>query len=350
MNMEKIIIYTNDSASGILVGGHWQAVVKLIPKDGVVIITDDNVYDLYGKDFPPFPVITIKSGERSKCLVVIEKIVNELISLGVDRSGFILGIGGGVVCDIAGFVAATYMRGIKCGFVSTTMMSQVDASVGGKNGVNVGDAKNVIGTFHQPEFVVCDTSMLKTLNQDEYSSGIAELLKIGFIGDLSLVKSAENEYKGFIERDVDVLTSAISRTIKYKGSLVAEDEKENGRRRLLNFGHTYGHAIEMASHFQHGFGVAAGMELSICLSYDKGLISVTEKDRALSLLERYNLIVDYSVSVDRMRELLLHDKKKSGNVINFVLLSVIGKAVVEKVSVDYLVDYYKDFIKNRRNG
>jgi len=345
--MERIIINTGNSVSGIVVGGRWQAVAKMLPETGVVIITDDNIFDIYGDGFPPFPVIKFKPGEKSKHLGTVSQIINELLEMGVDRTWFILGIGGGVVCDIAGFVASVYMRGIRFGFVSTSLMSQVDASVGGKNGVDAGQYKNVIGTFNQPEFVICDTTMLKSLPQDEYLSGFAELLKIGFIGDEGLVVIAEKNHKGFMERDRQLLTESVTRSVKFKGNVVAEDEKESGIRRILNFGHTYGHAIEMANGFQHGYGVAAGMELAIHLSNVKGLLSDSETARALSVLERYNIIPEYKISTDLMEKLVAHDKKKVDGGINFVLLTGIGKAVVEKMPLAELIDFYSQFIKKR---
>ncbi len=345
--MEKIVINTESSVSAIVVGGKWQAVVKMLPGSGVVILTDDNVYDIYGPDFPDFPVIKIPPGEGSKTLSMAGRIVDELLKLGADRSCFILGIGGGVVCDIAGFVASIYLRGIRFGFVSSSLLSQIDASVGGKNGVDAGLYKNVIGTFRQPEFVICDTTMLGTLPDNEYLSGLAEMLKIGFIGDADLIEITEKNQAAFFDRDKELLTSAVSRTIKFKASVVAEDEKEAGIRRVLNFGHTYGHPIEMANHFQHGFAVAAGMELAIHLSFEKGLLSQEVMNRALNLLELYDIVPEYEITAENMRELISRDKKKSGNGIHFVLIEDVGKSVIEKISIDELVGFYSRFLKNK---
>jgi 3-dehydroquinate synthase len=345
--MEKIVINTGDSLSGIVIGGRWQAVVKMLPESDVVIITDDNVYDIYGIDFPAFPVITIRPGEGSKTLSTAGRIIDELLKIGADRSCFILGIGGGVVCDLTGFVASIYLRGVRFGFVSTSLLSQVDASVGGKNGVDAGFYKNVIGTFRQPEFVICDTTMLNTLPDKEYLSGLAEMIKVGLIGDASLVEIAEKNHGAIMERDRDLMTDAVARTIKYKASVVAEDEKESGARRVLNFGHTYGHPIEMANNFQHGFAVAAGMELAIHLSFKKGLLDNKNKNRALKLLDQYKIVPKYEISEEKMMELISRDKKKSGNGIHFVLIEDIGKPIIEKISIDELIGFYSTFLKNR---
>lgn len=171
--MEKIIIETTGSGSEILVGEKWEAVSQMLPDKGTVIITDDNVNQLYGDKFPEAPVFSVSPGEGSKKMQIIEYLAEKLLDAGVDRSGFILAIGGGVVCDIAGFLASIYMRGIRCGYVSSTLLSQVDASTGGKNGVNLGGTKNMLGTIRQPEFVICDPEMLQTLPEQEYLSGLA---------------------------------------------------------------------------------------------------------------------------------------------------------------------------------
>ena len=171
--MEKIIINIPGFRSEILVGERWEALTGLFPEKGAVIITDDNVNQLYGDRFPKLPVFSLSPGEGSKKLEVIEYLAEKLLEAGIDRSGFILAIGGGVVCDVAGFLASVYMRGIRCGYVSSTLLSQVDASTGGKNGVNLGGTKNMLGTIRQPEFVICDPEMLAD------SSGTGVFIRTG---------------------------------------------------------------------------------------------------------------------------------------------------------------------------
>lgn len=341
--MEKIIISSGDTVSGILVGGRWEAVVKLLPENNIVIITDENVFNIYGHLFPAFPVLKIKPGEDSKQLKVIEKLAKRLLQNGIDRSGFILAVGGGVVCDIAGFLASVYMRGIRCGYVSTTLLSQVDASTGGKNGVNLGMIKNVIGNFRQPEFVICDTSMLATLPKDEYLSGLAELIKTGIIGDVNIIEILENKYKEVINRDKALLTDLVARSVRFKASVVSEDEKETGLRRILNFGHTYGHAVELYQSVKHGFAVATGMELATIFSYKKGYINKNEKERITKLLKKYDLLFENNIPAEKIKELILHDKKKSGNEIHFVFTEGIGKAEVRKIPVSEVIDFYKAY-------
>lgn len=339
--IEKILLSAPETDSAVIVGGRWEAVVKLIPAEGVVIITDTNIHKLYGKYFPDFPVLKVNPGEVSKKLKVIEKLSEKLISMGVDRSGFILAIGGGVVSDISGFLASVYMRGIRFGYVSTTLLAQVDASTGGKNGVNLGAVKNVLGTFSQPEFVVIDTTMLETLPEDEYLSGLSELIKTGFIGDISIIETLEQEKESVMSRDREIMTELVSRSVKFKASVVASDEKETGLRRILNFGHTFGHAIELHSGMKHGIAVAAGMVLAAEFSVEKGLLSKADFNRILSLLNLYGLNQGYSLDHKTAIELMMHDKKKSGNSIWFVFLEGLGKPLPLKVTFSELSEFYR---------
>jgi 3-dehydroquinate synthase len=339
--LEKIVIKTSGAESSIFVGADWESTWQYLPEDGAVIVTDNNVYDLYGGKFPGFPVLKIIPGEKSKSLKVIEKLSDELLKTGIGRSGFILAVGGGVVCDIAGFLASVFMRGIRCGYISTSLLSQVDASTGGKNGINLGKIKNVIGNFRQPEFVICDTSMLKTLPENEYLSGLAELIKTGLIGDPSIIVSLENRYQEVISRDIEFLSDLVARAVLFKASIVSQDEKESGTRRLLNFGHTYGHAIELHKSVKHGFAVASGMKLATLFSNEKGYISSADSRRIISLLEKYNLLGEYHLPADKMKELVIHDKKRSGTDIHFVFLESIGNGVVRKIPVDEVIEFYR---------
>jgi len=341
--LEKIIINTPGSRSEILVGEKWEASFGMIPDRGSVIITDDNVRRLYGNRFPDIPVFSVAPGETSKKLEVIEFLTQQLLSAGIDRSGFILAIGGGVVCDLAGFLAAVYMRGLRCGYVSSTLLSQVDASTGGKNGVNLGDAKNMIGTIRQPEFVICDPSMLQSLPEEEYLSGLAELIKTAVIGDRDLFARIENMSAEIRTRNTGFLTSLVTESVRFKGMIVSQDENETGLRRILNFGHTFGHAVEMYKGVKHGFAVASGMELAAEFSYMKGLISSEEKARIINLLVEFGLIEKLDIPFDQMKDLVLHDKKRTGTEIHFVFTNGIGKALIEKVPLDEVLDFYRSF-------
>ena len=338
--MERILVNTPGSVSEIFIGENWQSVIKLLPQNGVVIITDQNVRRLYGEKFPEFPELIVQAGEESKRFEVVGKLAERLIELGIDRSGFLLGIGGGVVCDITGFLASIYMRGIRCGYVSTTLLSQVDASTGGKNGINLGNSKNILGCFRQPEFVICDPVMLSTLTDEEYFSGLAELIKTGIIGNEKLFETIEHNIEGLIKREPELLSLMISMAVNFKASVVSEDEKESGIRRILNFGHTFGHAIELISSSGHGYAVASGMELASRFSLKKGYISTTEYERILKILKAFNLLRYYNIPDNQISQLILHDKKKAGSNIYFVFTEGIGKASVEKIPVRDVVEFY----------
>ena len=339
--MYKISINTTSHNSEIFVGEKWTNVQKYLPEKNVVIVTDENVHKIYGKDFPDFPVIKIDPGEESKSLEVIESLARSFLDLGIDRSGFVLAIGGGVVCDVSGFLATIFMRGVRFGFVSSTLLSQVDASVGGKNAVNLGYVKNTLGTFRQPEFVICDPSMLQTLPEEEYLSGLAELIKNGLIMDETLVSEVEHNNRGILSRDADVLTSLIARSVELKASVVREDEKESGRRMILNFGHTFGHVIEVLANQKHGFGVASGMVIAADISVKERLLQMNDRDRIIDLLDKYRLIREHPVTTGQFEELIIRDKKKSGAVINFILLESIGKAIIRKYAPEKLLSLYK---------
>jgi 3-dehydroquinate synthase len=339
--LEKITVNTTGHKSEILIGEKWTNFRNYSPQKGVVIITDDNISKLYGNDFSGIPVISLTPGEKSKRLEVIDELAVKLLKIGIDRNGFIIGIGGGVVCDIAGFLGSIYMRGIRFGFVSASLLSQVDASVGGKNGVNSGTVKNILGCFNQPEFVICDPEMLKTLPEDEYLSGLVELIKNGIIGDADLVTEIERNIQPILARNILLLNSLITNSIKIKASIVNEDERESGKRMILNFGHTFGHAIESLTGIKHGFAVSAGMIIAADISVELGILNPEERKRLFNLLTSFRLLGNYNIEYDQFREFISQDKKKSGEDMNFVMLEKTGKAVVKKINVTKLLDYYK---------
>jgi 3-dehydroquinate synthase len=343
--LEKISINTAGHNSDILTGESWLNVMNYIPGNNVVIITDENLLGIYGHEFPPFPVVPVTPGEGSKTLHKIEELAYRLLELGIDRSGFILGIGGGVVCDIAGFLASVYMRGIRFGFVSTSLLSQVDASVGGKNGVNLGIVKNIIGSFNQPDFVICDPTMLLTLPEDEFLSGLAELIKMGAIMDSSLLREIEGKHSAVMKRDVPLMGSLVKRSVILKAEVVNEDEKEAGRRMILNFGHTFGHVIETNANQKHGFAVASGMVVAAGISMNEGLLSAEELKYLTSILGSFNLLKKFSIASEVFMEMIATDKKKAGKDISFVLLDKIGKAMIRKMSISRLAGSY-DLIRH----
>jgi 3-dehydroquinate synthase len=340
--LEKINIKTAESQSEIRIGESWQNAFGLVPKHGTVIVTDENVRNLYGKHFPAIPVLSVPAGEQSKTISRVEELASQLLETGIDRNGFILAIGGGVVSDLAGFLASIYMRGIRCAYVSTTLLSQVDASTGGKNGVDLAGVKNILGTIRQPEFVICDPSMLSTLPEDEFLSGLAELIKTAIIGDSVLFELIGKHHEDVRKKNVEILNILISRAVKFKADVVSKDEKEKGLRRILNFGHTFGHALETELSLKHGFAVAAGMELATAFSYMNGFCSKMDMERISGMLRLFDLVDRRHVPAERMMQLILHDKKKSGDEINFVFTGGPGNALIRKISPETIIDFYKN--------
>jgi 3-dehydroquinate synthase len=339
--LERIVITASGTISEIFVGKPWETVAEMLPESGVVIITDENVFNIYGNRFPAFPVSKIIPGEESKRLKIIENLAEQLLEKGIDRSGFILAVGGGVVCDIAGFLASVYMRGIRFGYVSSSLLSQVDASTGGKNAVNLGEIKNVIGNFRQPEFVICDTVMLRTLPEQEYLSGLAELIKTGIIGDLSIFEIIEQNVAAINTRDRILLSDLVARSVRFKAKVVSEDEKESNLRRILNFGHTFGHAIEIHNSLKHGFAVARGMQLATDFSLQRGFINREVRDRITVVLQRFNLLGEQYIPANQIEKYLLHDKKRTGSDIHFIFIEGIGKALIRTVPIGEVIDFYK---------
>ncbi len=334
--MEKILIQGKGGRSHILVGETLENVTQYLPDTSVFIITDKNVADYYGDKFPDYPVYKVNSGEQSKEFPVIAQIWQWLLDNGADRNSFILAIGGGVVSDIAGFVAATFMRGIPFGFVASSLLAQVDASVGGKNGINLHGYKNIVGTFTQPDFVICDTSMLATLPRDEFSNGMAEVIKHALIKDQEKFAYLLNHRSEIMHLKPDAIQYIVSQSVKIKAAVVQADEHERGERRLLNFGHTWGHAIEKVSKIPHGQAVAVGMVFAANFSVSQGYLDSADRDRIMSLLEDYQLPILAELDNNVVFDAMLKDKKRDKQSIHFILLHKIGKAFVKETDLETL--------------
>jgi 3-dehydroquinate synthase len=322
--------------STIYVGETLQNLGNYIPSENVVLITDKNVKQYYENGFPPHPVITIESGEKIKTLDTVRDIYENLVAVGADRSTFIVGIGGGIVCDIAGFVASTYLRGVRFGFVSSTLLSQVDASVGGKNGVNFKGYKNMIGVFNQPELVICDLNLLNTLPKKEILNGMAEIVKHGAIEDASLFAYLEKHSQNALALDIEVIEKLVYDSIVIKSAIVNQDELEKEARRKLNFGHTFGHAFEKTTGVPHGQAVSVGMVMAAALSVKRGYLSAEDAGRIKTLLQRIGLPVSIHAEEKRVFDALKRDKKRKGDHIYFVLLNEIGNAFVDQIPIKEL--------------
>ena len=341
--MEELRLNTDTKVSRILLDEKISNLKNYLPANcKTIIITDSNIKKYYGNFIQGYPTIEIGQGERNKTLVTIDKIMNRLVDFEADRSTFIVGIGGGIVCDIAGFAASVYMRGLRFGFVSTTLLSQVDASVGGKNGVNYKGFKNMVGVFNQPEFVICDLEMLKTLDRSEFIGGFAEIIKHGAIKDFQLFEYLEKNYNKALQCDTEVMHRLIRDSIIIKSNVVQQDEREKGERRKLNFGHTFGHAIEKLTKLSHGKAIGIGMNMAAQASVRMGLLSVSDANRIKDLIEKMQLIVNLKIDKKSLFTSMKKDKKREGGDIHLVLLKGIGNAEVVNINYNVLEEIVND--------
>lgn len=334
--MQSIIVEGQTGRSHIMVGESLANLPNHLPPGRVIIITDENVARLYQDQFPDCDVITIGLGEKIKTLITIENIYDQLIDLEADRTTFIMGVGGGIVGDITGFAASTYMRGLRFGFVPTTLLAQVDATVGGKNGVNFKGFKNMVGVFNQPQFVIVDIDVLKTLPPEEIACGLAEIVKHACIMDAAYFCEIENQCDAIARLDAAVMHKLVYDSVVIKADVVNQDEKETGVRRKLNYGHTIGHALEKTLGISHGEAVGVGMVLAAEFSMQKGYISHQEVERIRSLLTRLHLPLEVDFDRQAVVDALGKDKKRESDNIKFVLLKEIGQAVIEDIAIEEL--------------
>ncbi|MCK9256079.1 MAG: 3-dehydroquinate synthase [Bacteroidales bacterium] len=330
----------NSSSTDIYISQDYNYYLELIGERDLIIITDNILYNLYPEAFKNKKCIVINHGEENKTLKTVEKIIENLIAFGADRNTLILGFGGGMICDITGFVAGVFMRGASFGFVATTLLAQVDAAIGGKNGVNFKNFKNYIGSIIQPEFVVCDANLLKTLPKLDYISGLGEVIKYAFISDLSFFEYLDENSNEILNQNPDILNYILKKCVEIKAKIVEEDSNDFGLRHILNFGHTIGHSIEIMENIPHGIAVAKGIieeiKISVKLEYaDKSLIEIAEK-----LISKF--IPDYKCEIRQEHiDLLVKDKKKSGNMLNFVFLTNIGQPLIVKTDFQDIIKAIK---------
>lgn len=315
--------------SRVAVGGVGDLLPRLLPDKRVVVVSDTNIDRHYHSLVNRYDHVLIGLGEASKTLVTADAIYKKFIDMGVDRSTFVLAIGGGIVTDVAGFVASTYMRGVEFGFVSTSLLGQVDASVGGKNGVNVDGYKNMVGTFTQPRFVICDVNMLRTLPERELRTGMAEMIKAGIIADEELFSILERTPLSELVKNPDLLSEVVYRAIRVKADIVERDEREHGDRRKLNLGHTLAHAIEKSSSkMNHGEAVAVGLAMISDVAARKGLLSAADRERICGVLERTGFDLTPPVAMRVLLKAVAKDKKSEGDMLHVVFPTGIGACEV----------------------
>ncbi|MDD2195973.1 MAG: 3-dehydroquinate synthase [Bacteroidales bacterium] len=337
--MEIVNITGLNRDSEVIIGELLDNVENYLPKTQVFIITDEKVKAYHGDKFPRFPTYSVEPGEGSKSLEVVGELYYWLLEMGADRKSFILGIGGGVVSDLTGFVASTFMRGVDFGFVPTSLLAQIDASVGGKNGLNISGYKNIVGTFNQPKFVICDINLLATLPKEEYLNGFAEIVKHTLIADMKMFEFIEKNINALKIFNPTLLEQLVTHSAKIKAKIVQADEFEKGERKKLNLGHTWGHAVEKETGMSHGKSVSIGLEFAARFSVKKELLERRDYMRLMNILRELNLPICIKVNPKRIFEALIKDKKKDGDSIDFILMRGIGDVIVERMTLDKIKEF-----------
>ena len=332
---------------------------RVLPSAGsrVFLITSPNVRRHWGDALEkslrdarlPYEVLEMHDGEPAKRLHTIEQLAESLVDAKADRKSMLVAFGGGVVGDSAGFLAAVFMRGIPVVQIPTTVVAQVDASIGGKTGVNLRGGKNLVGSFHQPSAVLVDPDLLATLDDREFRSGLFESLKCGVIRDRDLFDFIERNPKKILARDSRTLQRVIGDSIRVKADVVSADEKESGLRRILNFGHTIGHALEAAtdySHFLHGEAVAWGMIAAADIARDAGACTAETAEKIIAATQLYGPLPKILCDAQSILSRLGADKKTIAGAVHFVLPQTIGKV---KISSDVPPGIVRNAVEMIRN-
>ena len=342
--MKKVTVHVGINSYDVLIGSGLLSKVgeslRMLGCHGkAVVITDVSVNELYG----PFLeesltaagfetlILTLPPGEKQKTLANAGRLCIHLSEYYTDRATTILALGGGVIGDLAGFVAATYMRGVPLVQVPTTLLAQVDSSIGGKVAVDHGRLKNMIGVFYQPRLVIADTGVLKSLEPKLLSDGMSEVVKYGIIADADFFKFLENNVGKIMAFDEVTLEEIVHKSAEIKARVVEQDEKDMGLRNILNFGHTVGHAIESVTNFRigHGEAISLGMLAASTISLKLGVFSRTDLYRLEKLLKSIGLPVELpDLKIELLLQVMQHDKKITAGAMKFILAKGIGKAVI----------------------
>lgn len=322
---------------------------ELCAPNNTVIITDDNVGALNKEKFKHYKaVITIPQGENHKNIETTQYIVDKLLSNQVHRKCFLLGVGGGMVTDITGYVASTYMRGVQFGFAPTSLLGMVDAAIGGKNGINYKLQKNLIGTINQPSFILFDRNFLDTLPDEEWSNGFAEIIKYACLFDKNLFNELHDRNIEYYQKDHAAITGLINKCVDWKNKIVLADERENGMRKLLNLGHTTGHGFETIMKIPHGQAVGLGMLVACMLSEKEGLKPNTQS-QLKTILKNYNLPTTIECDVEELMHVISMDKKRTNNGIDYILLKDIATPIIKNTPTDIIRSTIERFINERND-
>jgi len=329
--MKQLKIKFSSGTTTLYLAAGFSHLKKIADQKACVLLTDENIYKAHRQRFKGWNVIVLKSGESYKVQPTIDALVAQLIEMEAGRSTTLVGVGGGVITDITGYLAAVYMRGLKFGFVPTSILGMVDASIGGKNCIDVGDYKNMVGTIKQPDFILHDMAFLKSLPQQEWVNGFAEVIKHACIKDKKMFEELEQKSLRQFQQKQKTICELVQRNTMVKVNVVKRDEFERNERRMLNFGHTLGHALETQYELLHGQAISIGMAFACYVS--EKLCGFKETERVEQLLSQYHLPMAAAFDKQRVFNILKMDKKREKRQMNFVLLNKIGKAVVHPVSL-----------------
>lgn len=316
----------------------------------IALVTDSNIAPHYGsraiaalekEGFAP-ELMTVPAGEASKSAAILETLYDRMVASEMDRDGAVFALGGGVVGDLAGFAAATYLRGVAVVQIPTTLVAQVDSSLGGKTGINHPRAKNLIGAFHQPRAIIADVTALTTLPDREFREGLAEVIKYGAIMDAPMIADLERDLPRILSRDSGILEAVVARSLHHKAAVVAADEREGGLRKTLNFGHTVGHALEASAgygSYLHGEAVAIGMAIAAILSERFSGLSADEGSRLVRLIQQSGLPTEMPTAARTAEFIsaLKLDKKRSAGAVEFVVLERLGKAAIRRLEFEQVL-------------
>ena len=337
--MRTMNIKAGSGQSEICIGESAANIKNYCGGKKAIIIADRNAISAHRqrlKGLDAFHIIEIDGSEEAKTLKTVEGIYLEFLKSHIDRSSLVIGMGGGVVTDITGFAASTFKRGIQFGLVPTTLLGQADASIGGKNGVNLLGYKNIVGTIRQPKFVICDFEFLETLPEREIRCGFAEIIKHGAIADGKLFMFIEENQKKAMSLHKSVLEKILNDSIAVKAKIVETDETEKGERAKLNFGHTIGHAIENANKIPHGEAVSIGMAVEGKIAVNMGLLKEEDLERLVALLNAFGLQTKTSMDKEKVLDSIRVDKKIAGDSIKLPVLTRIGSCKIEQIKMDEL--------------
>ena len=307
---------------------------KIVDPKSAVIVTDENVYSGHTSKFKNWNTIVLKPGEAFKVQATVDTVIEQMIALQADRKTTLVGVGGGVITDITGYAASVYMRGIPFGFVPTSVLGMVDASIGGKNGIDVGVYKNMVGVIRQPSFLLHDAAFLQTLPQQEWENGFAEIIKHACIKDAAMFRELEAGTLKNYQTQKQAMGALIRRNAVIKIKVVQKDEFESADRKLLNFGHTLGHALENQYDLSHGQAISIGMTYACHISAQLRGFKDTEK--VVKLLEQYGLPTYASFNKKKVIDVLKMDKKRERKEMNYILLDKVGKAVIQAIPLPQL--------------